>query len=325
MDLFFEMVVYSLQKAGEDGRMVLMEDALILWNLLLKLPSLEYTEPIHNLFTSFLEVYSCDKSYYTVLMNILDLYIQLGKQTFIHFFAKELTTVYHTYLGMVTSRELPRLASSIHSLLILYPTEGTQIVAPMIDSILTTLVQKHQQEKIEKYACEDVLNRLMESTYVSYLLIVCQFLMSGDEGLAVIGVACQKLQMGFVENIHWLVDAQLFFAVLLSLLLESFDSAGGGALGYVRRTLFVQCMLQCMLHGSQEQLSSLEEVCDCILNVLSEMEVGEEKMRLLFTEKSHLNTDGLSEEYLRKFISQSNIRQSFAIFIDVGLIWWYYE
>ena len=107
--------------------------------------------------------------------------------------------------------------------------------------------------------------------------------------------------------------------MLLSLLLDSFDSAGGGSLGYVRRTLFVQCMLLCILHGSQEQLASIEEVCDCILNVLSEMEVGEEKMRLLFTEKNYLNIDGLSEEYLRKFISQSNIRQSFTQFIEVLL------
>ena len=105
--------------------------------------------------------------------------------------------------------------------------------------------------------------------------------------------------------------------MVLSLLLESFDSAGGGTIGYVRRILFVQSMLTCLLSGSHEQLACIEEVCDCVLNIFSELDVGEEKMRLLFTDKLYLNSDGLSEEYLQKFIIQSNIKNSFSLFIDV--------
>lgn len=102
--------------------------------------------------------------------------------------------------------------------------------------------------------------------------------------------------------------------------MDSFDSSGGGALGYLRRTLFVQCMLLCLLNGDQNQFSLFEEVCDCIVNVMSEREVGEEKMRLLFSEKSYISSDGLSEEYLKKFMAQSDLRSSFHSFLQVVFI-----
>ena len=113
-----------------------------------------------------------------------------------------------------------------------------------------------------------------------------------------------------------IIENSSFFSFLLSSLLESFDSAGGGAVGYIRRTLFVQCMLCCIYHGTPDLLSSLEEVCDCIVNVVAEIEVGEEKMRLLFSEKTSMR-DGFSEDYLRKFIAQSNIQESLNEFVQV--------
>ena len=48
-----------------------------------------------------------------------------------------------------------------------------------------------------------------------------------------------------------IIENSSFFSFLLSSLLESFDSAGGGAVGYIRRTLFVQCML---CHSFQAQV-----------------------------------------------------------------------
>lgn len=102
---------------------------------------------------------------------------------------------------------------------------------------------------------------------------------------------------------------------MLSSLLESFDSAGGGSIGYIRRILFVQSMLICLMNGSHDLLACLEEVCDCILNVCSDAEVGEEKTRILLNDRVHF--DGISEEYLQKFTAQSNIQNSFACFLEV--------
>lgn len=133
-------------------RTVLLEESLLLWNLLLKLPTIQYNEGIHNLFTAYLDIYSCDKKYFTVVMNILDLYIQLGRNTFLDGYLNVLPSVYCTFFQVVTSRELPRLVSSLHSLLLLYPSEGIHILSPLVDTILLTIVNKHKEEQIEKYS-----------------------------------------------------------------------------------------------------------------------------------------------------------------------------
>ena len=104
---------------------------------------------------------------------------------------------------------------------------------------------------------------------------------------------------------------------MLSSFLRSFDCAGGGAIGYVRRSLFVQCMLICILNGGESELELLEQVVDCFLNVISEMEVGEDKMRLVFTEKSMNRSDRLSSEYLKRFVEQSKVQESFSFFCSV--------
>lgn len=162
MNSFFELVVFALQKAGEDVRTVLLEESLILWNLLLKLPTIDYNEGIHNLFAAYLDIYSCDKKYFTVVMNILDLYIQLGKNTFLDGYLNVLPSVYYTFLQVVTSRELPRLVSSLHSLLLLYPSQGIHILSPLMDTILLSIVNKHREvEQIEKYFLFVMLDQIL--------------------------------------------------------------------------------------------------------------------------------------------------------------------
>ena len=104
---------------------------------------------------------------------------------------------------------------------------------------------------------------------------------------------------------------------MLSSFLRSFDSAGGGAIGYVRRSLFVKCMLLCILNGGESRLEFLEQVTDCFINVMSEMEVGEEKMRLLFSEKNLGRVDKL---YLRQFVAQTNVQNSFKMFLSVIIL-----
>lgn len=85
----------------------------------------------------------------------------------------------------------------------------------------------------------------------------------------------------------------------------------------MRRSLFVQCMLICILNGGESELELLEQVVDCFLNVISEMEVGEDKMRLVFTEKSMNRSDRLSSEYLKRFVEQSKVQESFSFFCSV--------
>ena len=80
-------------------------------------------------------------------------------------------------------------------------------------------------------------------------------------------------------------------------------------------------MLVCLMNTTQEVvLNNLEEVCDYVVNVLSDMEMGEDKMRLLFTDSYYMKSDGVSEEYLRKYSAQSNMEQSFRQFIDVDIV-----
>ena len=91
-------------------------------------------------------------------------------------------------------------------------------------------------------------------------------------------------------------------------------------MGYVRRSLFVQCMLLCIVQGPQELLYSLEQVVDCIVNVLQEVEVGEEKMRLLFLESSLGSIEIVSRDYLKRFIAEVNVQECWKSFIQVDII-----
>ena len=162
----------------------------------MKHPTTQYNNAIHDLFVSFLDVYSYDQKYFATVMSLLDSYIQLGKQVFFSTYQNNLVSVYSTFFNVVSVRELTRLSLSIHSLLILFPFEGTQILSPMVDSILTIIFNKHQEERIERSLFFDcVINRLSESMYVSYLTIICQLLLTQD-GIVSLGNACQKLQLG---------------------------------------------------------------------------------------------------------------------------------
>ena len=73
-------------------------------------------------------------------------------------------------------------------------------------------------------------SRLPESCYVAYLLIVSQLLLNDNEFNSVIASVCQEmgLSSGVGEGLAVANDA--FFSGILSSLLRSFDSAGGGAI-----------------------------------------------------------------------------------------------
>ena len=147
---------------------------------------------------------------------------------------------------------------------------------------------------------------LSESTRVSYLTILCQLLLNdsnnNNQNHSTSFHLLQSTYQQFArENIP-------FFSFVLDALLQSFDASGGGAIGYLRRSLFVQSMLCCILHGGPQDLERLEEVMDCVVSVISEEEVGEEKLRLLFTEKTLGGNEMMSSKYLNAFTTQSSIR-----------------
>ena len=134
--------------------------------------------------------------------------------------------------------------------------------------------------------------------YVSYLMIICQLLLNEGPSITLLEQTCQQQS----------IPTNTFFSSILDSLLQCFDASGGGAVGYLRRSLFVQSMLYCILHGESQELERLEEVMDCAVSVFSEEEVGEEKLRLLHTEKTIGGNELLSTKYLNKFASQSNLR-----------------
>lgn len=88
---------------------------------------------------------------FPVLMNILDQYIMLGKQLFLQAYLTSLIPVYSSFFQLVSTRDLPRLVTSLHSLLLLYPDEGMQLVSPLVLPLLNALITKHQEEQIERY------------------------------------------------------------------------------------------------------------------------------------------------------------------------------
>ena len=102
---------------------------------------------------------------------------------------------------------------------------------------------------------------------------------------------------------------------MLSAFLHSFDTAGGGSIGFIRRAMFVQCLFFCLIHGPQSNLNRLEEILDCVMDVVTEEEMGEEKLRRLFSERSMVGS--LSPEYVKKYMCQSNVRQSCGVFVQV--------
>lgn len=108
-----------------------------------------------------------------------------------------------------------------------------------------------------------------------------------------------------------------FFATLLEAFLEGFDAAGGGAIGCLRRCLFVQAMLRCLVASPAGD--ALEAVLDCAANVLAEEEASEDKLRILFVEKEMSGDRVFSGDYLQRFVAQSRLRESVTEGVRVGM------
>lgn len=91
------------------------------------------------MFSILVNEYSRDMKNFQSVMAILDAYLCLGKATFLTDYASSLTEIYQTLLRVVSTRDFPRLITSMHTLLILFPTEGCSIIGRFIDSIFQSL------------------------------------------------------------------------------------------------------------------------------------------------------------------------------------------
>ena len=133
---FLTVVKYVLTDADKD---LFLEDGLILWSRTMQLPSIEYTPPVHAIFSILINEYSRDMKNFQSVMTILDAYLCIGKTTFLADYAASLTEIYQTLLRVVSARDFPRLITSMHMLLVLFPTEGCSIIGRFIDTMFQSL------------------------------------------------------------------------------------------------------------------------------------------------------------------------------------------
>lgn len=135
---------YAIHDASGEVISVLLEDGLELWSLLMKLPSLQYSESLHVLFQSLLLVYSYNMKCFSSIMSILDSYYFIGKEQFIQSYAAQLSAFYQTLFSVVSPRDMTRLATSIHCVTLVYPRESVAIVADVARRILHVLFERER-------------------------------------------------------------------------------------------------------------------------------------------------------------------------------------
>lgn len=135
---------YAIHDASGEVVSVLLEDGLELWSLLMKLPSLQYSESLHVLFQSLLLVYSHNMKCFPSIMSILDSYYFIGKEQFIQSYAAQLSAFYQTLFSVVSPRDMTRLATSIHCVALVYPRDSVVIVADVARRILHVLFERER-------------------------------------------------------------------------------------------------------------------------------------------------------------------------------------
>ena len=185
LQALLEVVEYAVHGGGEMVVNLCLEDGLVLWNFTLRIEGIEYGEMIHRLFSYLVEVYSRDMKNFTVVMSILDAYFYLGKEHFVQSYQDALREMYSLLLDVVSNKEISRLATSIHTVLLLFPREGTYVAQSVLEKIVPILLYREET---------DSNGTLSESVYVSYLLIVGQVLINGG-GMQLLGYLCDRLQV----------------------------------------------------------------------------------------------------------------------------------
>ena len=163
-----------------------LEDGLVLWNSTLRIEGVEYTEAIHALFPCLMDVYLREMKNFGAVMNIVDAYLYLGRVSFVQAYQNALQELYLCLVEAVSAKEITRLATSIHTVLLLFPKEAVFVVQSVLGKIIPILLQREEA---------DANGKITENTYVSYLLIVGQTLLNGGESLQLLAGLCNQLQL----------------------------------------------------------------------------------------------------------------------------------
>ena len=180
------VVEYAVHNPDSTVVDLCLEDGLILWNSTLRIEGVEYSEAIHVLFPCLMDVYLREMKNFGTVMNIVDAYLYLGRESFVQTYRSALQELYLCLEEAVSAKEITRLATSIHTVLLLFPKEAVFIVQSVLGKIIPILLQREEA---------DTNGKITENTYVSYLLIVGQTLLNGGESLQLLAGLCNQLQL----------------------------------------------------------------------------------------------------------------------------------
>ena len=150
LPMLFSVLEYTLGTATSDLIELFMEDSLQLWNRVCHLPSITYSETMHSLFQVLLPLYSKEMNCFNSVMGIIDAYLDLGGGAFLQVYQSTVATMYSTLLGVVSVKDLRRLTTSMHILLVMYPEQGVEIIAPSIGRVLGEIYLNWTQQN-ERY------------------------------------------------------------------------------------------------------------------------------------------------------------------------------
>ena len=181
-----QVVNYAIHNTDSTVVDLCLEDGLVLWNYTLRIEGVEYGETIHALFPCLMDVYLREMKNFGTVMNIVDVYLYLGRDSFVQSYQNALQEMYLCLVEAVSAKEITPPATSIHTVLLLFPKESVYIVQSVLEKIIPILLQREET---------DSNGKITENTYVSYLLIVGQTLLNGGEGLQLLAGLCNQLQL----------------------------------------------------------------------------------------------------------------------------------
>ena len=140
------VVEYAVHNPDSTVVDLCLEDGLVLWNSTLRIEGVEYTEAMHALFPCLMDVYLREMKNFGAVMNIVDAYLYLGRVSFVQAYQNALQELYLCLVEAVSAKEITRLATSIHTVLLLFPKEAVFVVQSVLGKIIPILLQREEAD-----------------------------------------------------------------------------------------------------------------------------------------------------------------------------------